>query len=127
MSLPQGGGQPCGRRDHPLLELRRRQAPGPAVEQLQHLRAGLDLPDQIIERDRFDPRDDLLKPRRVAISQPPRLRLLAAALASHHVGSDSPRAAGKADESLVGIKRGPDFPNCLVNWLQPREIRREIV
>src|SRR4051812_31954003 len=73
--LLQSGHESRGRSDHPLLELSRRQAAGPAVEQLHCLGACLDLTQEVAESHVFDPANDLRESLRVAISKPSRLRL----------------------------------------------------
>ena len=97
MPLLQRGNEPGGRRNHPLLELRRRQAARPAVEQLHGLGAGFDLARQIFERDFLDPRDDLAERPWIRVGQAPGFGLVAATLARDHVGRDRPRAPSKAD------------------------------
>ena len=50
MTCPQGGHDPGIRSDHPLLELRRSEAAGPTVEQLNRFDSGRDLSGKIIDR-----------------------------------------------------------------------------
>jgi len=89
--LPDARDDSRGRRDHPLLELRGRQASGPAVEQLHGFGARFDLAVEILDRDLLDARDDLREFVRIAIGQAPGLGLVAAALARNHVGRDGLR------------------------------------
>ena len=63
----------------------------------------------------------------IGIGQPPRFGLLAAALAGDHVGRDGPRAAGKPDQRLVGRERGLHLAHGLVDRLEPRRLRRQLV
>ena len=72
----------------PFLELCRRQAAGPAVEQLHRFRARFDLAREIVERHGFNPVDDSTEGTRVGVSETAGLALLPAALASDHVGGD---------------------------------------
>ena len=61
------------RLDHPGLELPRRQAAGPAVEDLQDIGAGLDLPRQVLDRGLDQQVDQPAEARAVAIGPQPRL------------------------------------------------------
>ena len=64
----------------------------------------------------------------IGISEAPRLGLVAAALARDHVGRDRPRALRQSRGSVL---RGPSaaftFANSLVNRLQPRRERLQLV
>ena len=116
-----------GRRDDPPLELRWRQASGPAIEQLHRLRAGLDLRGKILERHLLDAADDLGKSTWIGIGQSPRFGLVAAALPRDHVGRDGPRAPCEADQSLGRIELGFDLAHRLVNRFETSEEWHQMV
>ena len=90
--------------DRPALEFARRQDAGPGVEDLQHVGAGLELSEQILDRVLDQNVDDLRERFRMAIGHHPRRRLVRRALARHHVGRDRPRRAAKTDQRDVRIE-----------------------
>ena len=116
-----------GRCDYPALELGRREAARPAVEQLHRLRTGFDLARQIIDGDGDDPVDQRLESSGIAIRQPPRLTLILAAAAGDHIGGDSPRRSGKADQRRRRRQCGTNPTNRLVDRREPLELRDQPV
>ena len=90
------------RLDHPAAEFVVRQDARPAVENLHGLRAGLDLPGEVIHRavgDEVDQPGEIL---RVAEGGEARRRLVRRAMAGDHVGRDRPGPAAKADQRFFG-------------------------
>ena len=57
---------------------------------------------------------------RIGISEAPRLGLVAAALARHHIGRDRPRAAREAEQSRFGGQARFHFLHSPIDRLQPR-------
>ena len=93
-----------GRLDRPALEFARRQHAGPGVENLQHVGAGLELAEQILDRVLDQHVDDLRERLGVAIGHHPRRRLIRRALSGHHVGRDRPRRAAETDQRNLRIE-----------------------
>ena len=118
--------QPRGRRDHPALELRRRQAARPAVEQLHGLGAGLDLARQIIERDLFDALDDRREAARDR-DRPAAAPRPARGCPARRPCRSRPSTALRQTRSASwpGRAAALTLPHGLVNRLEPRRIRRQ--
>ena len=93
-----------GRLDRPALEFARRQHAGPGIEDLQHVGAGLELAEQILDRILDQHVDDFSKRLGMAIGHHPRRRLVRRALARDHVGRNRPRRAAEADQRDLGCE-----------------------
>ena len=97
----------AGRLDRPARKFARRQHAGPGVEDLQHVGAGVELAEQIVNRVLDQHVDDLGERLRMAIGHQPRRRLVRRALARHHVGRHRPRRAAEADQRDLRIEFAP--------------------
>ena len=115
-ALPQKAHQRGVRLDHPAAELRRRQQPGPTVEQHQRLGAGLGLGDEVVGRRLHQHADQPAEERRVGIGHAAGRGEVARAAPLHHVAGDGEGRAGEADQRRarrVGIERRPHPPHRL--------------
>ena len=112
------------RLDRPALKFARRQHAGPGVEDLQHVGAGLELSEQILDRVLDQHVDDLCKRLRMAIGHHPRRRLVRRALAGHHVGRDRPRRAAKSDQRDLRIELAAHAAQRLEHRLELGEVAR---
>ena len=89
---------PPHRRDAPAGKFRRRQHPGPGVEDLHRVGAGLQLRHQIARRGLHQDVDHAGERLRFAVRHQPRRRLVRRPLPGHHVGRDRPRRAAEAEQ-----------------------------
>ena len=113
-----------GRLDRPARKFTGRQHAGPGIEDLQHVRAGLELSHQILDRILDQHIDDFCKRVRMPIRHHPRRRLIGRAVSGHHVGRNRPRRAAKSDQRDVRIELAPHPAQCLIDRLELCEIRR---
>ena len=105
MRRAQGRGDARGRLDGVAAEERPGERAGPGVEELDDLRPGVDLGEEVAGGRLGDPRDQRVEGRRVAVDQRPRRRLVGGAAAGDHVGRHRPGRAGEADERHVRRQR----------------------
>src|SRR5258707_1374976 len=94
----------AGRLDRPALEFARRQHTGPGVENLQHVGAGLELSQQILDRVFDQHVDDLRERLGMTVGHHPRRRLIRRALSGHHIGRNRPRRSAETDQSNFRIE-----------------------
>ena len=103
-------------------EFARRQHAGPGVEDLQHVGAGLELAEQILDRVLDQHVDDLGKRLGMAIGHHARRRLIRRALPGHHVGRDRPGRAAETDQRDLRIELAAHPAQRFIDRLELAEV-----
>ena len=111
-----------GRPGRPAFEFARRQHAGPGVENLQHVGAGLELPEQILNRILDQHVDDRLESLGMVIGHHPRRRLIGRALSRHHIGRHRPWRSAESDQRDLRIEFAPHPAQRFIDRLEFRKV-----
>ena len=97
--------------------------PDPGVKNLQRVGAGIELPQQVLDRVLHQHIDDFRECLRMAIGHDARRRLVGRALSSHHVVRDGPGRSAKADQRNLRIELASHTAQCFIHRFEFAEFR----